>query len=856
MFANSSTLSSTAAVFQPQGVAAMEYQYYGQQMNSYDMGSYHYGYDHTYCSNHYSNGGFHLPQKQEVLNLDDFSDLSDSDEESAPIKVAKDIAADIAEVSEIHDEQLPEPAEEPSPLPCAMRTFNFKETSEAETPKESETETPETLSSASSASSEPENEEEASPVYSVRLLLNLRAPLSTEEPLVLYRTEPVPEEKPETKTPEKLQAPKEIRARKKPQLQHSENSWAAQQRRAKTENSSDSKEQVARSIKSILNKLTLEKFSSLSQQLLTCGISSAEHLVVLIHEVFEKATTQHHFIDMYADLCVLLHEHFTAKPLEDGKKLTFKRLLLDECQSSFERLLTPPSNLEQLPTEEKTAAEMSYKTHMLGNIKLVGGLLARGMLASKVGIAILEELLSNPTPEALESVAALLTALGSSCDRPEWPQHVALTAIFQDVALIVKGNSCPTRERCLLKDLLDLRRNGWVDRRPKKMERAMTLKQVAENKELPKPQLRKVAVVAFDQEKFRAAAQRLLRELQTAQLNEVFDGFKALGMPPASKQPHELAELLCLVVQEKAALRDLGFQLLSQIAGEWHSEALAQGVLLMGRAGAGKTSMKSIIFANYHSRQVETGCDGDLIACPIADTKMLQPTNHVEHNSLRFLGNLRLNLWDCGGQDQFMENYFESQRENIFQHCEVLIYVLVAARDKNPGNDERKKDVEYFKDAIESLTKHSPNATTFVLIHKLDLVHESKRAEVYRQVKEELLTVAPERAQDRITFMGTSIWDDTLFKAWSKIVAVMVPDPDVLQAHVNFMCQQLMADEVVIFEKNTFLVITRAHTKEMPDQYRFEKLSNIIKQYKLSCQKAKTNFRNFVVKNDRFRAII
>lgn len=28
--------------------------------------------------------------------------------------------------------------------------------------------------------------------------------------------------------------------------------------------------------------------------------------------------------------------------------------------------------------------------------------------------------------------------------------------------------------------------------------------------------------------------------------------------------------------------------------------------------------MKSIIFANYHSRQVETGCDGDLIACPIA----------------------------------------------------------------------------------------------------------------------------------------------------------------------------------------------------------------------------------------------
>lgn len=35
------------------------------------------------------------------------------------------------------------------------------------------------------------------------------------------------------------------------------------------------------------------------------------------------------------------------------------------------------------------------------------------------------------------------------------------------------------------------------------------------------------------------------------------------------------------------------------------------------------------------------------------------------------LGNLVLSLWDCGGQDIFMENYFESQREHIFRHAEV-----------------------------------------------------------------------------------------------------------------------------------------------------------------------------------------
>ena len=45
-------------------------------------------------------------------------------------------------------------------------------------------------------------------------------------------------------------------------------------------------------------------------------------------------------------------------------------------------------------------------------------------------------------------------------------------------------------------------------------------------------------------------------------------------------------------------------------------------VLLMGKSGAGKTSMRSIIFANYMAR----------------DTMRLSPTLDVEHTHVRFLG--------------------------------------------------------------------------------------------------------------------------------------------------------------------------------------------------------------------------
>ncbi|TKC34364.1 hypothetical protein EI555_010293, partial [Monodon monoceros] len=59
--------------------------------------------------------------------------------------------------------------------------------------------------------------------------------------------------------------------------------------------------------------------------------------------------------------------------------------------------------------------------------------------------------------------------------------------------------------------------------------------------------------------------------------------------------------------------------------------AMKKKVLLMGKSGSGKTSMRSIIFANYIAR----------------DTRRLGATIDVEHSHVRFLGNLVLNLWDC-----------------------------------------------------------------------------------------------------------------------------------------------------------------------------------------------------------------
>jgi len=591
-----------------QGAMGGYYTNAGYGYDCYQNGAYqgYYGngqYANTYSKSTYNSGPRN--PRAAAINLDDFSDISDSDSDAdIPSKVTspQKKVPDALETSSDTSEDA-EPAEEPSP--CAAD----------EAPGLLEDAASEAEHSLSSTSSEPEAEElgpmisedsDPETVFSLKQMLMWREAVSKleEKPLILYRTQiveektPAVEPVPVTKTPKsKAKAQAQVSKSKAGKLEVSENSWAAQQRKLKSEASQvDRCEQVARTIKSILNKLTLEKFASLSQQLLQCGLRTSTHVEVLIHEVFEKATTQHHFIDMYADLCVLLHEHFTAHPFEDcsgkadGRKMTFKRLLLDECQLSFERLLSPPEGLELLAAEERTAAEVCYKTSMLGNIRLVGGLLSRGMLACRVGIAILEELLSNPTPEALESIAAMLTVLGPTADNKDWPQYKALNAVFDQISTIVKAKKCPARERFLLKDLLDLRSARWVDKRPKKIERAMTLAQVADSAAGRKVEERLILKVAsmpvpvpafpaYEQEKFREGTKKALVELRhSGCLEEAVNRMKAMGVPPEKDQAAELAEILCFAVQEAAAsVRELDLKALRAVVESWKKDVLAQG---------------------------------------------------------------------------------------------------------------------------------------------------------------------------------------------------------------------------------------------------------------------------------------
>jgi len=267
----------------------------------------------------------------------------------------------------------------------------------------------------------------------------------------------------------------------------------------------------------------------------------------------------------------------------------------------------------------------------------------------------------------------------------------------------------------------------------------------------------------------------------------------------------------------------------------------------MGKSGAGKTSMRSIIFASWMAK----------------DVQRLGVTMDIEHAQIRMLGNLVVNLWDCGGQDTFMENYFSNQKEHIFRATEVLIYVLDVKSDKPEG------DMEGYVECLKAIANYSSDAKVFALVNKMDLIDEADKQRVFEQ-KKKMLEEHARFHHLTVQVSKTSIWDKTLYSAWSKIVTQLVPNKQKFEEELERLAEESEADEVMLFEKATFLNICykrnnkkRNGPKDRGDAEdeqiiaaRMEDTSVWMKNFKITCQMNATNYHSMEIRTSTFSAIM
>ncbi len=94
---------------------------------------------------------------------------------------------------------------------------------------------------------------------------------------------------------------------------------------------------------------------------------------------------------------------------------------------------------------------------------------------------------------------------------------------------------------------------------------------------------------------------------------------------------------------------------------------------------------------------------------------------------------------------------------------------------------------------------------------------------------------------------ATSIWDQSLYKAWASIIHDLVPNLGMIEDQLASPGVAIGADEILLFERTSFLVVSKWASREgegnpFPD--RFERMSNILKSWKHTCSKFTGTPRN------------
>ncbi|XP_063767493.1 eukaryotic translation initiation factor 4 gamma 3 isoform X12 [Eleginops maclovinus] len=292
------------------------------------------------------------------------------------------------------------------------------------------------------------------------------------------------------------------------QLKKSENAWKPGMKRPEAvvdDPEVQNTQELFKKVRSILNKLTPQKFNQLMKQVTDLTIDTEERLKGVIDLVFEKAIDEPSFSVAYGNMCrclATLKVPMTDKP---NTTVNFRKLLLNRCQKEFEKDKVDDVVFERKQKELDSAASTTERERLqeeleeakdkarrrsIGNIRFIGELFKLKMLTEAIMHDCVVKLLKNHDEESLECLCRLLTTIGKDLDfekaKPRMDQY------FNQMEKIVKERKTSSRIRFMLQDIIDLRLHNWVSRRadqgPKTIEQIHKEAKIEEQEEQRKVQ--------------------------------------------------------------------------------------------------------------------------------------------------------------------------------------------------------------------------------------------------------------------------------------------------------------------------------------------------------------------------------
>jgi len=193
-------------------------------------------------------------------------------------------------------------------------------------------------------------------------------------------------------------------------------------------------------LKSILNKITEDKFLPLSLEIKTLfddRITEDEQLEECAVIILEKAIIEPTYCHLHAQLCFVLGE----------ERKSFKKKLLNKCQSTFQEILI--------------SQKISRGKRLLGCIQIIGEIYNINLIPSKIIFCdVAQRLIIEKSDSSVEALCLLFGRIGKKLQ-----QHSILSKnldlYINILTKLQKDQDLTSRTRFLIMDILDLKKAKW-----------------------------------------------------------------------------------------------------------------------------------------------------------------------------------------------------------------------------------------------------------------------------------------------------------------------------------------------------------------------------------------------------------
>jgi SpoVK/Ycf46/Vps4 family AAA+-type ATPase len=183
---------------------------------------------------------------------------------------------------------------------------------------------------------------------------------------------------------------------------------------------------------------------------------------------------------------------------------------------------------------------------------------------------------------------------------------------------------------------------------------------------------------------------------------------------------------------------------------DFYQETSAKKILILGRAGTGKTTIKKIVFEGRDPK--------DLLNTPLEPTRGISPSVHSWLD-------LELGLFDTSGQElqDLLGEQNLKEQSKAFENADVVLYLF----DYQLWVNKRE---EIFKDIqkINSILQDSvEKAQLIFFFHKIDLIEQNNRKEVVNRVRERI----EQKFGNKIYF--TSIYPKLIYRLYNAFYEIL-----------------------------------------------------------------------------------